>query len=198
MAPRFLKFAAGMILAALLLALSACDCNTPTEETPEPLGEWVLGAEGSGDGHLPYLADLVDALAAHGLEVESVDGAQFRFGMVWVDGGWEYRDWAEVADVNGTGFLHELEPTVLTAEGLLLRSHAGLEEDSLSAEIADSKTWLEALLGEDVRSFAYPTHVHDLRSLERVADAGYLVARNGLVSYMPWGSFLLGDPDDEA
>lgn len=194
---RLLNWTLIILFALSAIVLTACDCNTPDEDdVGELLGEWYLSNDDTHEPQLSHLVDLEVALSEYGLSVGYPEDAAYRFG--WVGDEEEYWEWIARADANLAGLLHPVDSVYPGEEGLTLYTHGGLEEDSLRLEVEDSKLWLENLLGTSILSFAYPTHVHDEAALREVKDAGYLVARNGLISFEPWGSHLLGMPDDAA
>lgn len=68
----------------------------------------------------------------------------------------------------------------LAAAGIEIGSHAathmrlaGASPDRLTAEITDSRTSLSALLGTEIRGFAYPYGSMDAAARRAVRDAGY-------------------------
>ncbi len=184
-------------LAAASLLLGACDCNTPSEDDiGELVDEWYLSGDDTLEPRLGHLVDLVGALGDAGLTVEYPENMAYRFG--WAGEEEEYWEWIARADANLAGYLHEVGPFYPGDGGAVLLTHAGLDVDSLAVEVEASKTWLENLIGTSVLSYAYPTHAHDRRAIEAVKTAGYIVARNGPISFEPWGSWLLGDADDPA
>jgi hypothetical protein len=194
-----LKWTAMLIALFGVTLFLACDCNTPSEdEVGEFIAEWYLSTDESVEPRLTHLVDIAAALSEYGLVVEALEEAKFRLGFYDTDEGPAFLDWIAEADANEAGYLRNVAPIHPGAEGVTLFTHAGLEDDSLVVEIADSKLWMEELTGNSVHSFAYPTHVHDRRIMEVVQDANYLLARNGVVSVEPWGSHLLGLPDDVA
>jgi peptidoglycan/xylan/chitin deacetylase (PgdA/CDA1 family) len=71
----------------------------------------------------------------------------------------------------------------LADRGMELGSHTlshpdlrGLDDESLAAELADSKRAIEAITGRPCRTFAYPYGLYDERVTRAVADAGYELA----------------------
>jgi len=193
-----LKWTGAAALSALLLLSAACGCNTPEgDEIGELLGEWYLSTDESLEPRLEHLVDVAEALREFDLEVEPLEGAAYRFGFVTENGG-EVLDWIAEADANEAAYLEKIPLLTLAEEPVIVMSHAGIDDDSLLIEIVGSKAWLETLLDVDILSFAYPTHVHDRRIMEAVREADYRVARNGQITVEPWGSHLLGLPDDPA
>ncbi len=192
-----LKRSSTILLAAAALILAACECNTPDEDDiGELVDEWYLSGDDTLDPRLGHLVDLAGALGDAGLTVTYPEDMAYRLG--WAGDEEEYWERIARADANLAGYLHDVGPYYPGEEGISLLTHAGLDSDSLEVEVASSKAWLEDLIGTSVLSYAYPTHAHDRRALEAVKAAGYIVARNGPISFEPWGSWLLGEADDPA
>lgn len=56
-----------------------------------------------------------------------------------------------------------------------------LSDDSLDAELAENKIWLEKIIGREVTSFCYPRGRYDERVIEAVIRAGFKQARTTMV-----------------
>jgi hypothetical protein len=96
-----------------------------------------------------------------------------------------YLEW-----VRGTRIGHDWYQTYTTK---------GVDSLELETEVAGAKEFLEAFIarpGYTCRSFAYPYDIHDQREMAAVVRAGYLDARDGILSARPWGS--PDGPDDIA
>jgi len=186
-------------VAASALWLGACASKTSgPDDLGQIVGEWYLSSDESLQPRLEHLTDIASALSAYGLEVGFPEGEAYRLGFRGDGDNLVFEDWIAASDANLAAYLRPVEAVRPGNSGITLFTSAGIGDDSLQVEVAGSKLWLEGLLGSSVLSFAYPTHVHDRRALEAVRDAGYLVARNGQITYEPMGSYLLGSPDDPA
>jgi len=79
--------------------------------------------------------------------------------------------------------LNETELRLMAANGMEIGSHtvnhvrlSNLEDSDLIQELVTSKTILQDIIGSEVRSFAYPYGVWDLRCALAVEQAGYASA----------------------
>ena len=125
---------------------------------------------------IEYLADLSDTLGNYGIHVDTYPGLEYRTNQ---------NDRTRLE--NKAGYLKNMAFGDLT-----FSTHLGVDDDSLSIEIYGSKEWLENLVNDEVKSFAYPYHDHDGRTMSFVRDSGHIAARSGLPSYQPWSAYMFG------
>ncbi len=124
------------------------------------------------DAYVDFLENAAPVLKAHGYPatIYAVSG------LVGATSSWDYGVGPEPAPLMNPAQLREVQNMGFTI-GSHSKSHLRLAQQDdacISAELADSKSALEDLLGRRVDHFCYPYGSHDIRAVNAAAAAGYL------------------------
>jgi peptidoglycan/xylan/chitin deacetylase (PgdA/CDA1 family) len=135
---------------------------------PVPARSVVLTID---DGYVDAAAVAAETIARHGFRA-TVFVVTGRLGGV--------NDWSESEPLRGRQLLSRDELLSLRGRGLELGAHTrshpdlvGLDDGAIAEEVASSRSDLEEILGEPVRTFAYPYGRVDDRVADAVRAAGF-------------------------